>query len=186
MPSAPPSPAPEDTGRIGGFTVGPQNVASFRTAGLDINIAYRLRTGRRGTFDLRLIGDYLDRLEFIAIPGAPVKNPRDSFGAPRWNANLKPSWTLDRFTVSYNLRWFNATRNETADNPDIAAPEYLRYSPLWQHDLQTAYQMPRGFGLYAGVTNLTDQKQDAAAFRTNIPISPIGRFFYTGARVGID
>lgn len=177
------------TARINGFTVTPQNVASFRTAGLDLNIAYHLPTDHLGTFDLRLIGGYLNRLSFIAIPGAPETNNLDTIGAPQWNANLAPSWTLGRVAVNYNLRWFNAvrafTRNETAANPDIAAAEYLRYSPLWQHDLQIAYQVPDGFGFYGGITNLTDQKPDPAAYFTNTPISPLGRFFYIGARIGL-
>jgi len=178
------------TGRISNFTVGPQNVASFRTAGLDLNINYNLPTARLGTFDLRLIGGYLNRLTFIAIPGAPPTNNLDAFGAPQWNANFAPTWTLDRVSVNYNLRWFNATRaftrNETAANPDIAAAEYLRNAPLWQHDLQIAYQVPDGFGFYGGVTNLTDQKPDPAAYGTNVPISPLGRFFYIGARIGLS
>lgn len=178
------------TGRINNFTVGPQNVASFRTAGLDLNINYNLPTARLGTFDLRLIGGYLNRLTFIAIPGAPPTNNLDAFGAPQWNANFAPTWTLDRVSVNYNLRWFNATRaftrNETAANPDIAAAGYLRNAPLWQHDLQIAYQVPDGFGFYGGVTNLTDQKPDPAAYGTNVPISPLGRFFYIGARIGLS
>jgi outer membrane receptor protein involved in Fe transport len=177
------------TGRINGFTVGPQNVASFRTAGLDLNITYRLPATRIGTFDLRLIGGYLNRLSIIASPGAPPTNTLDTLGAPQWNANFAPSWTLDRVSVNYNLRWFNATRaftrNETAANPDIAAAEYLRNAPLWQHDLQIAYQVPDGFGFYGGITNLTDQKPDPAAYGTNVPISPLGRFFYVGARVAL-
>lgn len=178
------------TGRLNGFTVAPQNVANYRTAGLDLNLDYRIVTARIGTFDVRLIGGYLNRLAFVAIPGAPETNTLDSFGAPQWNANFAPTWTLNRVSVNYNLRWFNATRaftrNETAANPDIAAAQYLRFAPLWQHDLQIAYQVPDGFGFYGGVTNLTDQKPDPAAYGTNVPISPLGRFFYIGARIGLD
>jgi len=36
------------------------------------------------------------------------------------------------------------------------------------------------------VTNLTDQKPDPAAYGTNVPISPLGRFFYIGARIGLS
>jgi len=177
------------TGRISSFTVGPQNVANFQTAGLDVNIDYRVATGAFGTFDLRLVGGYLDKLTFVAIPGAVPTNNVDSFGAPRWNANFAPTWTLDRVSVNYNLRWFNATRafdrNTTAANPDVAAGRFLRFDALWQHDIQIAYQVPNGFGLYGGITNFTDQKPDPAAYGTNVPISPIGRFFYVGARVGL-
>jgi len=179
----------QGTGRINSFTVGPQNVANFQTAGLDVNIDYRLATDRFGTFDLRLVGGYLDKLSFVSIPGAVPTNNVDSLGSPRWNANFAPTWTLDRVSVNYNLRWFDATRafdrNTTAANPDVAAGRYLRFDALWQHDIQIAYQVPNGFGFYGGVTNFTNQKPDPAAYGTNVPISPLGRFFYVGARVGL-
>ena len=177
----------QGNGRISGFTVGPQNVANFRTAGLDINIDYRLQTASIGTFDVRLVAGYLDRLTFVAIPGAAETNNRDSFGAPKWNANFAPTWTLGEVSVNYNLRWFNATRafdrNTTAANPDVAERRFLRFDALWQHDIQLAYQVPNGFGFYGGITNFTDQKPDPAAYGTNVPISPLGRFFYVGARL---
>ena len=136
---------------------------------------------------MRLVAGYLDRLTFVAIPGAAETNNRDSFGAPKWNANFAPTWTLGEVSVNYNLRWFNATRafdrNTTAANPDVAERRFLRFDALWQHDIQLAYQVPNGFGFYGGITNFTDQKPDPAAYGTNVPISPLGRFFYVGARV---
>ncbi len=61
-----------DTGYIVGFTVMPANVAQFRTAGLDVSLACRLQTESAGRFDFVLNGNYLDRLEFVASPGADV------------------------------------------------------------------------------------------------------------------
>jgi len=180
----------QGTGRINSFTVGPQNVANVRTAGLDINVDYRFQTAAAGIFDLRLVAGYLNRLTFVAIPGAPVVNNKDNFGSPRWNFNFAPTWTLNAVSVNYNLRFFNATRafdrNTTAANPDVAAPEYLRFAALWQHDIQVSYQAEDGFGFYAGVTNFTDQKPDPAAYGTNVPISPLGRFFYVGVRTRLS
>jgi len=175
----------QGTGRINGFTVGPQNVANFRTAGLDLNLDYRLATARLGVFDIRLVGGYVNRQTLVPIPGAPVVNVKDQ-SLPRWNANFSPTWTLNTVSLNYNLRFQNAARafdrNTTAANPDVAAPEFLRVAALWQHDIQLAYQMPDGFGFYGGITNFTDRKPDPAAYGTNIPISPLGRFFYVGVR----
>lgn len=174
-------------GSIVNFNVTPQNVASFRTSGLDVNLAYLLRTAILGTFDLRLVGGYLNNLAFTGIIGAPATDRRDQFNAPRFSADFSPSWTLDGFTLNYNLRWANATlqydRNTLAASPDIAAGRYIRTDALWQHDIQAQYQMPQGFALYGGITNLTDQKPDPSSFLTNIPISPLGRFFYMGAKL---
>ena len=174
-------------GTIVGYTVSPQNVASFRTAGLDVNVDYLLRTTGVGTFNLRLVGGYLKRLDFTGIIGAPINDRRDFFGSPRWNANFSPTWTLGGFSLNYNLRWFDATlafdRNTLAANPDVAAGRYIRNDALWQHDVQAQVQLPDGFAFYGGVNNLTNQKPDPASFGTNNPISPLGRYLYVGVRV---
>ena len=166
-------------------------MASYRTAGLDINIDYLIRTARVGTFNLRLIGGYLDRLDIIGSPGAPVTNQRDFPFSPKWNATFSPSWTIGGFTANYNLRYTNATRVFarliTASNPDVAERRYQRYSELWQHDVQVQYTIPdSSFSFYGGVNNLTDQKPDNYSYGTNVPISPLGRFYYVGARVNLD
>ena len=49
----------QGTGIINSFVVGPLNVASFHTSGLDINTDYRIPTERIGTFDVRLVVGYL-------------------------------------------------------------------------------------------------------------------------------
>ena len=54
-----------ETGFITGFSVQPDNVASFRTAGLDVALDYRIGTDSSGDFAVQLVAGYLDRLEFI-------------------------------------------------------------------------------------------------------------------------
>ena len=175
------------TGIISSYTLQPQNVASFRTAGADLNVDYLIRTASVGTFDLRLVGGYLHSLEFIGIPGADVENQRDLPGRPKWNANFSPTWTLGGLSVNYNLRWLDGTfvtdRNTLRANPDFAAK--VRYSELWQHDAQVQYQLDSGLALYGGVTNFTNQKPDEGN-STDQPISPLGRFFYVGAKVNLN
>ena len=178
----------QGTGRVIGYILQPENVASFRSAGADLNIDYLLHTDRAGTFDIRLIGGYLNRLEQIALPGAPVTDNVDQFGAPRWSANLSPTWTIGGLTLNYNLRWFDKTRTQpkqvTDDDPNYAPAAQLRYSALWQHDVQLQYQLPSGFAFYGGVQNLTDQKPDPGN-AINAPISALGRYLYVGVKVRV-
>jgi iron complex outermembrane receptor protein len=180
----------QGTGIVNNYQVGPLNVAQFRTAGLDINIDYLFETARAGTFDLRLVAGYLDKLTLIGIPGAPAENQVDQAFKPRWNANFSPTWTLGGLSVNYNLRFQNATlafsRNALAANPDIAAGRYIRNDALWQHDAQVKYRVNDRFEGYLGVNNLTDQKPDPASYGTNVPIPPLGRFYYAGVRVALD
>ncbi|WP_254605065.1 TonB-dependent receptor domain-containing protein [Sphingomonas bacterium] len=173
-------------GTIIGYVVQPQNVANFRTAGLDVNIDYLLRTAHAGTFDLRLVGGYLNRLEFVGVPGAPVTDNLDQPGRPKFNANFSPSWTLAGVTLTYNLRWVDGTRTVdklTTDNdPNYAPAAQLRYSDLWQHDVQVGYEVKGGMSFYLGVQNLTDQKPDPGN-SINQPISAVGRYIYAGVKI---
>ena len=44
------------TGYISSYVVQPENVAAFRTSGLELNASYQIETGKLGSFDVRLIG----------------------------------------------------------------------------------------------------------------------------------
>lgn len=176
------------TGFINGYRVIPQNVSQFRVAGADLNLDYVIRTARAGTFDIRLVGGYLDRASLIGTPGAPVEDDVDQPGRPRFQATLSPTWTLGSLTVAYNLRWQDGQRrfgkSTTDGTPNYAPANLLRYSELWQHDLQVDYRVTPAMSVYGGVNNLTGQRPDADA--TNVPISAVGRFVYVGARVRLD
>ncbi|QYE36988.1 TonB-dependent receptor [Polymorphobacter sp. PAMC 29334] len=176
----------QGNGIINGYTVQPQNVAQFRTAGADLNVDYVLRTASVGTFDLRFIGGYLRRLDFIGTPGAAPTDRLDTPGAPKWNFNFSPSWTHGPVTLTYNLRWIDGTRavdKLTTDNdPLYAPPGQLRYREAWQHDVQVGYDLPSGVSFYLGALNLTDQQPDPGN-SINQPVSAVGRFLYVGAKV---
>ncbi|WP_156678193.1 TonB-dependent receptor plug domain-containing protein [Sphingomonas profundi] len=174
------------TGFIDGYVVQPQNVAAFRTAGLELNASYQIRTARLGLFDLRLVGGYLHRLEQIATPGAAIENNVDQPFRPKYTLTFSPTWTYEAVTISYNLRWQDGvrrfTRVETDNNPSLVDPRYFRYKELWLHDVQAQVAVAPAFSIYGGVNNLTDQKPDIG-FETNIPISPVGRYLYVGAKL---
>ncbi|MBB4858695.1 outer membrane receptor protein involved in Fe transport [Novosphingobium chloroacetimidivorans] len=174
------------SGYIDGYIVQPENVAAFRTAGLEFNASYQIPTARIGTFDVRLVGGYLHRLEQIPTIGADVEDNRDRPFRPKYNLTFSPTWTLGELTVNYNLRWQNGVRRfprvDTADNPSYVAPEYFRFKELWQHDIRAQYQVGEAFAFYAGVNNFTNQKPDIG-FETNVPISPVGRYVYAGAKM---
>lgn len=174
-------------GLITGFTVIPQNVAQFRTAGLDVNFNYRLRTAAAGTFNLSVVGNYLDRLEFVGTPGADVTNRRLEalFRAPKYTVNADLTWQKDALTLSYGILWFSKTlrfsNQEVDGNPDIVAPEYLWLKERWQHDIYASYDVNDKFQIYGGVRNLWGQKPDLGT--DTYPVNSIGRFGFVGARV---
>lgn len=174
-------------GQITSFTVTPQNVAQFRTAGLDVNMSYRLATENLGTFNLNVVGNYLDKLEFIGVPGGPVDDDRGEAFAPKYLVNADLSWSSGPFTVNYGLLWFDKTsrftNQELQSNPDIVADEYKYLKEHWQHDVYVSIDASDRFQFYGGVNNIFGQRPDIAT--STYPVSSVGRFFFFGVKAGL-
>jgi len=174
-----------DTGFITGFSVQPDNVASFRTAGLDVALDYRIGTDQSGDFHIQLVGGYLDRLEFIATPGADVDSDLEEEYYPKYSATLDMSWTRGPLTLAYGLNWYSETDRWTAEtlagDPDYTDPKYFTVKAKWDHDINASYDITDAVNLYAGVNNLFDQQPEFGY--SSYPISAMGRYFYLGARV---
>ena len=178
----------QGTGYINGFRVQPQNVAAFNTSGLEVNAAYRFTLGRDTNFDIRFVGGYLHTLDQTPTIGAVVIDNVDQPFRPKFNFTFSPTVNKGPVTLSYNLRWQDGVRRFarilTDDNPSYVDPRYFRFKELWQHDVQAQYNVDDTFSFYVGVNNLGDQKPDIG-FETNVPISPVGRYFYSGVRVNL-
>ena len=174
-----------ETGFITGFSVQPDNVASFRTAGLDVALDYRIGTDKSGDFHIQLVGGYLDRLEFIATPGADVDSDLEEEYYPKYSATLDVSWTRGPLTLGYGVNWYNKTDRWTAEtlagDPDYTDSKYFTVKAKWDHDINASYDITDAVNLYAGVNNLFDE-QPAFGY-SSYPISAMGRYFYLGARV---
>ena len=179
------------TGFINDFLTQPANVAAFRTAGLDMSMAYRFRpeAGRFGTFNLRVNGNYLQKLEFVPTVGAEVDDNRQEslYHAAKYSATGDLTWTKGPLTLNYGINYFSKTLRytveETKADPDIVDKKYLFIKPSWEHEFQAAYDIKNQVNVYAGVNNLFDAKPDVGA--TDYPVSAIGRFFYVGFRAKI-
>ena len=177
-------------GGIDSFLVQPENVASYRTRGIDFNVDYLLNPVQLGidadigTFRFSLVGNRLDRLTMIPTPGAQQVNERTTAYRPKWQTSFDTTWYFRDLTVNYGYTYFSKTTRYTlldiAGEPDIASPGNIYYDAFKQHDLHVAYDFASAYQLYAGVRNFTDEKPD---YSVNYPISPIGRFVYGGFRV---
>ncbi|WP_447750430.1 TonB-dependent receptor plug domain-containing protein [Sphingopyxis fribergensis] len=174
-----------DTGYIVGFNVKPDNVAGFRTAGLDVSLAYRFRTDNLGTFNVSLVGNYLDRLEFIASPGATLDSDRGEQYIPKYSASFDLNWQKGPVTVAYGISWFaktdRFTSEDLAGDPDYSDPRFFKVKEKWEHDLQVGVDVDDRFNLYAGVNNLFDAKP--AFGYSSYPVSAMGRYYYAGVKV---
>lgn len=179
-----------EAGNIIGFTVGPQNVAQFRTAGLDLNLNWRIRTENLGMFNVKAFANYLDKLTFVGTPGADPTNNRGTAAnfAPKYQATVDLTWIKGPLTVNYGLQWFDKTLRYSHltvnGDPDYVDPQYLYIKARWQHDIYASVTVEDGFQFYGGINNLFNQKPDIATTGLGgFPVDYKGRFFYVGARV---
>lgn len=175
----------EETGFITGFAVNPDNVASFRTAGLDMTFNWSGSFGQGNDVNVQLVGGYLDRLEFIPVPGAEIDNDLEEEYYPKFSATLDVSWTHGPLTLAYGVNWFSKTdrftRETLAGDPDYSDPRYFHVKEKWDHEISGSYDINESINVYAGVNNLLDQKP--AFGYSSYPISAMGRYFYAGARM---
>lgn len=177
------------TGFISDYLLSPQNVAAFKTAGLDFQVNYALDLSPRfGVVNFRLNGNYLDKLTFVPTPGADTENSRLLPSAPKYSGTLDLTWSLNAVSINYGLNYFSKTRRYTVDqitaNPDIADPRYFYYREKWEHDVQIGFKVQDRYNFYVGVNNLTGKEGDVAS--VSYPYSFQGRSFYAGARVALD
>ncbi|MGO4168323.1 TonB-dependent receptor plug domain-containing protein [Novosphingobium sp. YAF33] len=172
-------------GNITGFQLTPFNVAQIRTSGLDLALAYAIPTASAGTFGARVMANYLHRLDSVPIPGAATVNNAYVAGAPRYQVTADLTWQSGAFGLDWQINYASAVyrydRQTIAANPDIVAPEYLKFKARFSHDLSLTYDVGDQFTLYGGVTNLFNQKPDLGSLNT--PISAVGRYVFLGARV---
>lgn len=178
------------TGYISFFTIIPENVASFETAGLDVTLNYRFEPFENaGTFNVRFVGNYLDKLQFVPSAGADPENELDDWErpAPKYSANFDLTWIKGPLTVNYGINWHSktrrVTREEEAANPDYLPRQYIWYKEKWDHELFVSYDVDERFNVYAGVNNLFDTKPDVGGVA--YPISAVGRSFFMGAKAKI-
>lgn len=174
------------SGYINDFQLGPENVASFDTEGLDVAFNYRFAPfSNFGSFNLKVNANYLHKLQFIATPGADVDDDRGEINIPKYSATGDLTWTKGPLTLNYGISWFSKTRRfakEVTDaNPDRVAPEYLWFKEYWNHEAQVAYAVNEKANLYLGVNNLFDTKGDVGI--AGYPNSAVGRFVYAGVRL---
>jgi outer membrane receptor protein involved in Fe transport len=177
------APFPGDVGGIQTFVRQPVNVASYTTKGVDFSAQYSFSPSDAwGTFAFRLVGNYLDELTFVNLPGAAPNSDAGEQGAPKWQGTFDATWTHGPWTVNYTYQYFSetwrfATSSDTAPRPTVA-PQFAKFSALSEHDVQVRYSPNEMWTLYVGGHNLGDQRPDLGSF--SYPIGPEGRVFYVG------
>ncbi|MFC4254563.1 TonB-dependent receptor [Altererythrobacter xixiisoli] len=177
-----------DNGFIADYAVLPQNVATYETAGLDINLQYRFEPfANGGQFNIGLIGNYLDKLKFVPSAGAEIEDDKylSTYPAPEFSAMFDLTWTKGPVMLNYGINWMSKTRRVTREeeqgNPDFMPREYFWYKERWEHEIYVRYDLDDRFQFYGGINNLFDSKPDVGALA--YPISAVGRAGFVGFRI---
>jgi len=178
------------TGYVSDFSVIPANVASFKTSGLDVALNYGFEPfADGGRFNVRVSGNYLDKLSFVPSLGADPENEMHSaaYPAPRYSGTFDLTWTKGAVTLNYGVDWFSKTRRVSreaeAANPDYIEPGYFWYRDKLNQRLYASVNVDDRFDIYGGINNLWDRKPDVGAI--GYPMSAEGRSFYVGIKAKI-
>ena len=190
----------QGTGGIVNFTQQPVNVANFTTEGFDFTINYLLDPANFGVsadwgvFNFRLIGNKLEDLTFINLPGADPdsdlgeSDPANGLQAPEYQAAFNLLWQRGPLAFNYTLNWFDETyrytKTEIENNPDIAEPRFHKYSAHVMQNVQLRYAPNDVWSFYGGINNVEDNEPDIG--ETFFPVSAVGRFFYVGVDYSAD
>jgi outer membrane receptor protein involved in Fe transport len=175
-------------GRIDSFLQIPGNLANYLTAGIDMTVRYNLNPADFGVeqdigkFRFSLVGNWLNELTYQQNATAAPTNDRGALDAPEWQGSLDVTWLYKKLTVNYGFNYFNQTRRFSLatmrNEPDYVEASQFYYKARKVHDLQVRYEVLDDINVYAGGTNLSDEKPDFSDY--TYPVSPLGRTFYVG------
>lgn len=177
----------QGTGLINGFKIGPQNVASFETAGLDFNLNYAHSFTKFGTVSVKIVGNYLDKLATVGTPGA---DPTDELGqfqyvSPKYQFYTNLGYSTGKVTIDYSWSWFDKTLRYSPDklagNPNYVAPQYVYIKARSVHNIFASIDVTKGFQWYGGITNIFNQKPDLGL--NAFPTEDVGTSFFMGVKV---
>jgi iron complex outermembrane receptor protein len=137
-----------------------QNIASIKTEGLDVNLAYRTDQTSIGRFGFTWNNTFLlnydvfvpsvDGTEKISREGTEQGSPDQAF--PKWKAIGILDWDLEDFGASLTGRYIKAVKESEAADNKLGSRFYV--------DMQLRWQSPsfaESFGFALGVNNLFDK-----------------------------
>lgn len=174
----------QGSGLIVDYTVQPQNVAAFRTSGLELNVNYGFRLEKIGDFQLKFVGNYLNTLTFVDSPGAAPRSTLGETYQPQYQAFVNLSYQTGPFGFNYSVSWWDKTRRYSADrtngNPNYVDPKYAWYKERWVHNVSANFTVNKTMEFYGGVNNLFNQQPDIGS--STYPTETSGTSFYAGFR----
>jgi outer membrane receptor protein involved in Fe transport len=148
------------------------NLGRFSTAGVDLNVNYRVNfsqlgmDARYGSLDLGLGANFVDEWEYQATPNAVNRNCLGYYSVActeingtinyKRKFNQRTTWNMGAWSVGYNWRYTSALQEEPGGATFLPAFSSI---PSYNYvDLTASWNVLKNVRLTASVTNLTDKK----------------------------
>ncbi len=150
------------------------NLGGVNSSGIDLTLAYRLRTASAGTFNFNLNGTYVSKYEYQVEPGgAWIQNVGIYSGSGpvfRWQQTANVQWSYGEYGLGLTNRYKTGylDQNDPTQLSCCTNNHVPAYS-LW--DINGSWAATKALSLVVGVRNLMDTKP---------PFSNQGGTFQTG------
>jgi len=148
------------------------NLGRFSTAGVDLNVAYRLNfsqlgmDARYGSLDLGLGGNFANEWAYKANPSAVNRDCLGFYSVActeingtinyKRKINQRTTWNMGAWSVGYNLRHTSALLEEPGGTNFL--PAFASIPSYTYVDMSASWNVLKNVRLTASVTNLTDKK----------------------------
>ncbi|MEW6763928.1 MAG: TonB-dependent receptor [Pseudomonadota bacterium] len=148
------------------------NLGRFDTAGVDLNVAYRLAfsqlglDARYGSLDLGLGANIVNKWEYQATPNAVNRDCLGFYSVActeinqtinyKRKFNQRTTWNMGAWSVGYNWRYSSALVEEPGGATFL--PAFSSIPSYHYVDLSASWNVLKNVRLTASVTNLTDKK----------------------------
>lgn len=159
------------------------NFGRFETAGVDAAINYGFSLGDH-RFTLRATGNWTDKVDLFFDPANPsVIDPElGEQGYPEWSGTGSATWSHGAFSLTYRVQYLSemALAGVEIERVDVEFGPTAIADETFIHDISFAVDVDERFDFFGGVNNFTNVKPYAN--RVAYPVSPVGRYFFVGAR----
>ncbi len=160
------------------------NFASLDARGIDAQVSYDFQIGQND-LNITLNGTWNERLDNFFNPADPtaVDPELGELQRPEFAANGYFNFRRGPFTFQWQTQFqdeqaLRAVEIETVDQ--IFGPAGIA-DAVFIHDLNMSYTVNDTVQVYGGINNVTDR--DPFVTEQAFPVSPLGRYFFAGARL---
>lgn len=176
----------------GGFTFISQTSVNFarqETAGIEFSANYQFNLGDHG-FNARVNGTWVDKLDFFFDPADPalVDPELRELRRPEWAGNASLTWTWNDLSLTWQTTYRGEQGLAAVEVEETGNTGNDQFSfangfagDSFIHDIAFGYELNDKFEFYGGVNNIFDRQPFVT--QQAFPVSPVGPFFFLGARV---